>query len=85
VDRLAIDDGPPVSPGSGDSPFDEVNWNRPVMSPENQRFVLSQEYQRVVRITQPRCGLDQRVEHRLQIEGRAADNLEHVGGRSLLL
>ena len=28
---------------------------------------------------------DQRVEHRLQIEGRAADDLEHVGGGGLLL
>ena len=27
----------------------------------------------------------QRVEHRLQIEGRAADHLEHVGGGGLLL
>ena len=26
-----------------------------------------------------------RVEHRLQIEGRAADDLEHVGGGGLLL
>ena len=26
-----------------------------------------------------------RFEHRLQIEGRAADDLEHVGGRGLLL
>ena len=29
--------------------------------------------------------LDQRIEHRLQIERRAADHLEHVGGRGLLL
>src|SRR5262249_29423394 len=29
--------------------------------------------------------LGERVEHRLQIEGRAADDLEHVGGGSLLL
>ena len=28
---------------------------------------------------------DQRVEHRLQVEGRAADDLEHVGGGGLLL
>ena len=32
------------------------------------------------------CGrLDQRVEDALEIEGRAADDLEHVGGGSLLL
>ena len=29
--------------------------------------------------------LDQRVEHRLQIECRAANDLEHVGGGGLLL
>ena len=28
---------------------------------------------------------NQRIEHRLQIEGRAADHLEHVGGGGLLL
>ncbi len=26
-----------------------------------------------------------RIEHRLQVEGRAADHLEHVGGGGLLL
>jgi hypothetical protein len=31
------------------------------------------------------AGLNQRVEHRLQIERGAADNLEHVGGGGLLL
>src|SRR6516162_8447215 len=29
--------------------------------------------------------LDQRVEHAVQIEGRAADDFEHVGGGGLLL
>ena len=28
---------------------------------------------------------DKRIEHRLQIERRAADDLEHVGGGGLLL
>ena len=40
---------------------------------------------RHVRLAQPRRRLDQRIEHRLQIEGRAADDLEHVGGGGLLL
>src|SRR5215831_6230338 len=38
-----------------------------------------------IRLAQPRGRLDQRVEHRLQIERRAADDLEHVGGGGLLL
>ena len=40
---------------------------------------------RPLRAAEPRGRLDQRVEHPLQIEGRAADDLEHVGGRGLLL
>jgi len=35
--------------------------------------------------TKPCRRFDERVEHGLQIEGRAADDLEHVGGRGLLL
>ncbi len=37
------------------------------------------------RCAELRRGIDQRVEHRLQIERRAADDLQHVGGRGLLL
>ena len=37
------------------------------------------------RRAQPRRRLDQRIQHRLQVEGRAADDLEHVGGGGLLL
>ena len=40
---------------------------------------------RHVGLAQPGRRFDQRVEHRLQIEGRAADDLEHVGGGGLLL
>ena len=37
------------------------------------------------RLAQP-CGvLDQRVEHRLELEGGAADRLQHLGGGGLLL
>jgi hypothetical protein len=38
-----------------------------------------------VRAAKVRRRLDQSVEHCLQIEGRAADDLEHVGGGGLLL
>ena len=40
---------------------------------------------RHIGLAQPHRGFNQRVEHRLQIERRAADDLEHVGGRRLLL
>ena len=38
-----------------------------------------------VRLAQACGGLGQSIEHRLQVEGRAADHLEHVGGGGLLL
>jgi hypothetical protein len=40
---------------------------------------------RLVGFAQPRRRFHQRIQHHLQIERRAADNLEHVGGRRLLL
>src|SRR6516225_8730199 len=40
---------------------------------------------RDIRLTKSGGRLDQRVEHRLQVEGRAANDLEHVGGGGLLL
>ena len=36
-------------------------------------------------LAQPRCGFDEGVQHRLQIEGRATDDLEHLGRGPLLL
>ena len=36
-------------------------------------------------LAQPRGRFDQRVEHRLQIKRRAADDFQHIGGRGLLL
>ena len=39
----------------------------------------------MLRLAQPRRRFDQRIEHGLQIERRAADHLEHVGGGGLLL
>jgi len=38
----------------------------------------------VIRVAQARCGLDQRIEHPLQIEGRPADDLQNIGGGRLL-
>ena len=55
-------------------------------SPQDGRLPpLGRADVRHIGIAQPRGRLDQRIEHRLQIEGRAADDLEHVGGGGLLL
>src|SRR5262249_57493085 len=48
-------------------------------------FALRSAYDRRVRLAQLGGRLDQRVEHRLQIKRRAADDLEYVGGGGLLL
>src|SRR5262249_61679836 len=37
------------------------------------------------RLAKSGCRFDQRVEHSLQIEGGAADDLEHVGGGDVLV
>ena len=39
----------------------------------------------LIRFAQARCQLDQRIEHRFEIESGAADDLEHVGSGGLLL
>ncbi len=47
-----------------------------VAGPEDRSFI---------RVAQPGRRADQRIEHGLQIEGRAADHLQHIGGGGLLL
>src|SRR6516225_4776268 len=54
-------------------------------SPETICFAFTRMDERTIGLTQP-CGrLDEGVQHRLQIERRPADDLEHIGGGGLLL
>src|SRR5262249_31918731 len=48
-------------------------------------FTVAPEQHDVVCLAKPGCRLCKRVQHGLQIERRAADDLEHVGGGGLLL
>src|SRR5262245_53314921 len=48
-------------------------------------IALPPENECEVRLAKPLRRFNQRIEHCLQIEGRAADDLEHVGSRGLLL
>ena len=49
-------------------------------------FIVSPpKQQRLVGAAEARHRLHQRVENRLEIDGRAADDLEHVSGSGLLL
>ena len=60
-------------------------WRKPVDRNEVNTIASCTTNCCLIRLTQFGCRLDQRVEHCLKIEGRAADDLEHVGGRGLLL
>src|SRR5215467_1408499 len=50
-----------------------------------KNITVALEQPRVIRLAQASDRLDKGVKHRLQVEGRAADHLEHVGSSSLLL
>ena len=39
----------------------------------------------MISFAQPGSRFDQRIEHGLEVEGRAADDFQHIGGRGLLL
>ena len=62
-----------------------VFTGEPVGRFDVESFALRSTYGNRVRLAKARRRLDQCVEHRLQIERRAADDLEHVGGGGLLL
>ena len=47
--------------------------------------VFRTKYEGSFSAAEARCGFGQCVEHRLKMKGRAADDLQHLGGRGLLL
>src|SRR5262245_44102012 len=58
--------------------------NLPMVGDEAQTIAKQLEDRRVIRIAEARRGLDQRIEHPLQIKGRPADDLQNVGSGCLL-
>src|SRR5262249_25272731 len=57
----------------------------PVASRNAIDVAITKENDVVLRLAEPRCRLHERIEHRLQIECRATDDLEHVARSGLLL
>ena len=55
------------------------------MSPRNHSVPLAEPQHHVIDPTNPRRALDDGVEHRLHVRGRAADDAEHLGCRRLML
>ena len=57
-----------------------VLGREPEPSCRSVNLAFPPENHRLVRATEPHRGLDERVKHRLQIKGRAADDLEDLAG-----
>ena len=55
------------------------------MSPHNHHVPLAESQHHVIDPTNPCRALDDGVEDRLHVGGRAADDAEHLGGRGLML
>ena len=55
------------------------------MSPRNHNVPLAESQHHVINPTNPGGALDDGVEDRLHVSGRAADDAEHLGGRRLML
>ena len=55
------------------------------MSPRNHSVPLAESQHHVINPTNPRGALDDGVEDRLHVRGRAADDAEHLGRRRLML
>ena len=85
VNRRTFNKGASGDPAAPDRPFHEVNRNGAVMRSDLEGVTLAQQNNRIVGLAEPRHRFCQRVENGLKIERRAADDLEHVGGRGLLL
>ena len=84
VDHLPVQDGAPGHPAAPERSA-RSDRDRAAMRLDMKLVTFPQQDRGVVGGAQPGRRFHQRVEHRLQIEGRAADHLEHVGGGGLLL
>src|SRR5262249_26349086 len=62
-----------------------LRTDRTMMGDEEEPGAVRTPNGRVVGAAQLPRGLDQRFQHRLQIEGGATEDLEHVGGGRLVL
>src|SRR5215471_17372862 len=81
-------EGSPIEDRSAcDGPADQgegLRRDRTMMGDEEELVAIRTPNGRVVGAAQPRRGLDQRFQHRLQIEGGATEDLEHISGGRLL-
>src|SRR5262245_19729502 len=58
---------------------------RTKMSTRNHHLPFTKSQHHIINPTNPCSALDDRIEHRLHVRGRAADDAEDFGSRSLML
>ena len=68
-----------------DTDLDAADGYGTKMSPQNHSVPLAESQHHVIDPTNPRRALDDGVEHRLHVRGRAADDAEHLGRCRLML
>ena len=65
--------------------LDAANGYGTKLGPHDHGVPLDESQHHVINPTNPRGALDDGVEHRLHVRGRAADDAEHLGSRRLML
>src|SRR5262245_29351712 len=65
--------------------LDDGKWYRTKMSPRNHLVLFGESQYHVINAANPRGALDDRIEHRLHVRRRAADDAEHLGRGRLML
>src|SRR5215467_10503676 len=61
------------------------NGYRTKMSPRSQNVSVAESQHHVINPTNPRCALDDGIEHRLHVRRRAANDAKHLGRCGLML
>ena len=61
------------------------DWNRTKMGPRNNNVSLAQSQDDIINPTNPSSTLHDRIEHRLHVGWRPADDAEHLGRCRLML
>ena len=75
----------PAKPWLINTDLDSADGYGTKMSPRNHSVPLAESQQHVINPTNPRGALDDGIEHRLHVRGRAADDAEHLGRCRLML
>ena len=68
----------PAGPWRIDTNLETANWHRTEMGPHNQNGPLTESQQHVINPTNPGRAFDNRIEHRLHVRWRTADDTKHL-------